>query len=76
MAHKAALIEGLRGIWHEVKVSGVQDTLDALDQLKLFDDVVWHDIVKHLAKIGDNGSKKELLNFVAARIGVIRDDDW
>ncbi|KHD08553.1 hypothetical protein PN36_32350 [Candidatus Thiomargarita nelsonii] len=69
------VLEGLRRIWHSEQISGMQDTLDALDQLKLFDDVIWHDIVKHLAKIGDNSSKRALLNFVAARIGVI-DDGW
>jgi hypothetical protein len=51
--------------------------VDALDQLSLGDDAIWHDIVEYVAKIGENGSKKALLKFVAARIGLIGDgDEW
>ncbi|OAD20087.1 hypothetical protein THIOM_004232 [Candidatus Thiomargarita nelsonii] len=75
MAHKAALIEGLRGIWQSAQISGVQDTLDALDQLSL-GDAIWHDMVKYLAKVGDGVSKKGLLNFVAGWIGLSGDDVW
>jgi hypothetical protein len=67
----------LRHIWHDKNISNIQATVDALDQLSLGDDAIWHDIVEYVAKIGENGSKKALLKFVAARIGLIGDgDEW
>jgi len=69
----------LRRIWHDRNISNIQDTIDALDQLSLEDDAILHDIVKYVTKIGENGSKKALLNFVAARRGLIDDgdgDEW
>jgi len=77
IAQKVALIEGLRRIWHSDHISGVQATLDALDQLVGFmGDDVWDDITGFVAKMGESGSKKALLSFVVGRIGLVGDEWW
>jgi len=64
----------LRRIWHNKNISDMQKTLDALEPI-IIDDTIWHDITDFLTKVKGNGSKKALLNFIAARLGLINDGD-
>jgi len=74
-AQQTTLKNQLRHIWHNKNISDIQTTIDALDQLSLEDDTIWHDITDFLTKVKGNGSKKALLKFVAARLGLINDGD-
>ncbi len=65
----------LRRIWRDKNIEDLQTTVDALEQVKIEDDAIWRDIVDYLAKVGDNGFKKGLLNFVATRLGLIDEND-
>jgi hypothetical protein len=49
-AQQSALKNELRHIWHDKNISNIQATVDALDQLSLGDDAIWHDIVEYVGK--------------------------